>query len=118
WEIHTWPAISPRSKTTCAHFPTRPCRKSASSKLCSARFRFTAIYQSPFQTSPSAGPASSARRKSPMEGLSMRNKSVRRFALGLGAFATLRLSACSVNVKKEKDGQDKQVDINTPVGGI
>jgi hypothetical protein len=26
--------------------------------------------------------------------------------------------ACSINVKKEKDGQDKQVDINTLVGGI
>src|SRR5579872_3258751 len=26
--------------------------------------------------------------------------------------------ACSINVKKEKNGQDKQVDINTLVGGI
>jgi hypothetical protein len=25
---------------------------------------------------------------------------------------------CSINVRKEKNGQDKQVDINTPVGGI
>jgi hypothetical protein len=31
--------------------------------------------------------------------------------------ATL-LTACSVNVRKEANGQDKQVDINTPVGGI
>ena len=30
----------------------------------------------------------------------------------------LLLPACSVNVKKEKNGEDKQVDINTPVGGI
>lgn len=30
----------------------------------------------------------------------------------------LLLAACSINVKKEKNGQDKQVDINTPVGGI
>jgi hypothetical protein len=30
----------------------------------------------------------------------------------------LFLSACSINVKKEKNGQDKQVDINTLVGGI
>lgn len=30
----------------------------------------------------------------------------------------LTLFACSINVKKEPDGQDKQVDINTPVGGI
>jgi hypothetical protein len=27
-------------------------------------------------------------------------------------------TACSINVKKEKNGEDKQVDINTPVGGI
>jgi hypothetical protein len=30
----------------------------------------------------------------------------------------LFLVACSVNVKKEDNGQDKQVDISTPVGGI
>jgi hypothetical protein len=28
------------------------------------------------------------------------------------------LPGCSVNVKKEANGQDKQVDINSPVGGI
>jgi hypothetical protein len=28
------------------------------------------------------------------------------------------LPACSVNVKKEQDGQDKQVDVRTPLGGI
>lgn len=32
--------------------------------------------------------------------------------------ATMLLPACSVNVKKEKDGQEKQVDIRTPMGGI
>lgn len=32
---------------------------------------------------------------------------------------TLMLSmACSINVKKEKDGKEKQVDINTLIGGI
>ena len=30
----------------------------------------------------------------------------------------LLLPACSINVKKEKDGEDKRVDISTPVGGI
>ena len=35
-------------------------------------------------------------------------------ALGLVVIAP----ACSINVQKEKDGQDKQVDIRTPVGGI
>ena len=32
--------------------------------------------------------------------------------------ALLLLPACNVNVKKEADGKDKQVDINTPIGGI
>src|SRR4051794_38217504 len=36
----------------------------------------------------------------------------------LVSVAALLLPACSVNVKKEKDGQDKQVDISTPMGGI
>ena len=35
-----------------------------------------------------------------------------------GLAALLLLSACSVNVKKEANGQDKQVDINTPMGGV
>jgi hypothetical protein len=39
-------------------------------------------------------------------------------ALGFAALAALILSACSVNVKKEQNGEDKQVDIDTPVGGI
>jgi hypothetical protein len=38
--------------------------------------------------------------------------------LGLAVVAALLLSACSINVKKEQNGQDKQVDISTPVGGI
>ena len=40
------------------------------------------------------------------------------FAVTLAAIGTIILAACSVNVQKEKDGQDKQVDISTPVGGI
>ena len=39
-------------------------------------------------------------------------------ALGLATFLTLLFPACSVNVKKESNGEDKQVDINTPMGGI
>jgi len=39
-------------------------------------------------------------------------------ALGGAALAALILPACSVNVKKEQNGEDKQVDIDTPVGGI
>jgi hypothetical protein len=44
--------------------------------------------------------------------------SLSRFALGFAVLGTLLVPACSVNVKKEKNGEDKQVDINTPVGGI
>ena len=39
-------------------------------------------------------------------------------ALGFATLATILLPGCSINVKKEQDGQDKQVDISTPVGGI
>jgi hypothetical protein len=44
--------------------------------------------------------------------------SVGAVSLGSAVVAVVLLSACSVNVKKESNGQDKQVDINTPVGGI
>jgi hypothetical protein len=40
------------------------------------------------------------------------------YAVSLAAFAILLLPACSINVKKEANGQDKQVDINSPLGGI
>jgi hypothetical protein len=45
-------------------------------------------------------------------------QSVSILALGIATLAALLLPACSVNVKKEQNGQDKQVDIDTPVGGI
>ena len=35
-----------------------------------------------------------------------------------GAVLGILLAGCSVNVKKEKSGQDKDVDIRTPLGGI
>ena len=47
-----------------------------------------------------------------------RNKFQAAGALALDLIALFLLPACSINVKKEKDGQDKQVDIQTPVGGI
>lgn len=40
------------------------------------------------------------------------------YALGMASLATLLWPACSVNVQKEKNGEDKKVDIQTPVGGI
>jgi hypothetical protein len=42
----------------------------------------------------------------------------RLFGIYLIATALLLLTACSVNVKKDNNGQDKNVDINTPFGGI
>jgi hypothetical protein len=36
----------------------------------------------------------------------------------VGLAALVALPACSVNVKKAQNGDDKQVDISTPVGGI
>jgi hypothetical protein len=39
-------------------------------------------------------------------------------AMIIPPLACLLLFACSVNVKKEANGHDKQVDIKTPVGGI
>ena len=45
-----------------------------------------------------------------------------RFFSGVGVFALAAslglLPACSVNVKKEPNGEEKQVDIKTPMGGI
>ncbi len=45
-------------------------------------------------------------------------QTIGRFALGFATLITLLLPACSVNVKKRDNGEDKQVDINTPIGGI
>ena len=41
-----------------------------------------------------------------------------RFALALVVAVLLILPACSINVKKADNGEDKKVDIETPVGGI
>jgi hypothetical protein len=56
-----------------------------------------------------------------MEGLNMRRNKLSAF-IAIAARASLAalplLIACSVNVKKEADGQDKQVDIKTLLGGV
>ncbi|HEX4424540.1 MAG TPA: hypothetical protein VH079_04030 [Terriglobales bacterium] len=41
-----------------------------------------------------------------------------RLMLAVATAAILALPACSVNVKKGDNGDDKKVDINTPLGGI
>lgn len=40
------------------------------------------------------------------------------FTLSLATLVIALLAACSMNVKKQQNGEDKQVDINTPVGGL
>jgi len=49
----------------------------------------------------------------------MRRSSTRiAIGLALACLSVLLLAGCSINVKKQKDGNDKQVDIKTLVGGI
>src|SRR6202008_99176 len=96
-------------------------RKWGQSKRSSGRFQFAAICPSPFQMLPSAARDSTALRGSPREVSHMRKtkfRTSRRLAFGCATVAVLCLAACSVNVKKEQNGEDKQVDIQTPVGGI
>ena len=50
--------------------------------------------------------------------LRIKSRAFARRALVLDSLAILFVLGCSVNVKKEPNGEDKQVDINTPVGGI
>ena len=40
------------------------------------------------------------------------------FGFILACAAVLVLSACSINVKKNENGEDKKVDIQTPIGGL
>jgi hypothetical protein len=70
---------------------------------------------------PSGAPASSGRFRLLVEGLKMStNKfsTLVKVVAAAGLAALLVLPACSVNVKKEADGQDKQVDIHTLLGGV
>jgi hypothetical protein len=59
----------------------------------------------------------SAPEGSPRSIFETRFKFIGTLALALAILAMLQ-PACSVNVKKESDGEDKQVDISTPIGGI
>jgi hypothetical protein len=55
-------------------------------------------------------------RKTRMHGTERR--SFRLLTLAIATLAMLLLAACSINVEKGKNGEDKKVDISTPVGGI
>jgi len=55
-----------------------------------------------------------------MRGIKLQNRFqlTGRFVLGFAILTALLLQGCSLNVKKGKNGEDKNVDIDTPVGGI
>src|SRR6202046_5371801 len=120
WEILTWLRTSRRSKITCARFPMRACPRLQQSRRCSEKSRFMGIFQSAFPTLPREELALSGLCKLAAEALNMGKN--RRFSNAFAAVtalvAILLLSACSVNVQKEADGQDKQVDIKTLLGGV
>ena len=48
----------------------------------------------------------------------MRATKIFAIVLTAATLSCIVLDACSINVKKEPNGQDKQVDIRTPIGGI
>ncbi len=41
-----------------------------------------------------------------------------RLAIAIAFIVCLTMLACSINVKKDSSGEDKKVDIETPIGGI
>jgi len=88
-------------------------------KLYSARSRSAGIFPSASLTSPSGAQASSGPSKVAHGGLNMgKNNCLHFFLAGVALGAVVFVSGCSVNVKKEANGQDKQVDINTFAAGF
>jgi hypothetical protein len=67
---------------------------------------------------PREGPALNAQLKWPAEVLDMNRNKFSQLLIVAVTAVFLILTGCSVNVKKEANGQDKQVDINTLLGGI
>jgi hypothetical protein len=53
-----------------------------------------------------------------VEELNMRKNKLSALTIAGVCWASAFLPACSVNVKKEANGRDKQVDVNTPFGGV
>jgi hypothetical protein len=71
--------------------------------------------------SPNGDPAWSGRSELPVEGINMRRNKLSALVIaGAGASfaAIVLLAGCSVNVKKEANGQDKQVDVKSLLGDV
>src|SRR5690242_3791020 len=124
WGILMWHKTSPRYRTIFALFPMPASRKSARPKLFLARSPFMVTCRSAFPTSLNVAPAWSARHKSQRRHRNMRttqplnDKARLALALVLAFGILLALPGCSVNVKKNGEGQEKKVDIETPLGAL
>src|ERR1700684_2933994 len=120
WEIRIWLRTSRRLKITCAHFPMRACPRLRQSRLCSEKSRFMGISPSASLMLPRGERGSNGLRRLAAEALNMGKNKLSGF-IALVSFTAivtiLTSSACSVNVQKEANGQDKQVDIKTLLGG-
>src|SRR6185369_14146170 len=116
--------IFPRYRIIFARFRTLAFQRSARSKRSLASSPFGAICPSAFLTSLSAAQVSNAQHKSQMKDLNMLtlkrfniNKSPI-FVFTLSFAALLALPGCNVNVKKDSEGKEKKVDIETPMGAL
>src|SRR5271156_2365238 len=121
WEIRIWLRTSRRLKITCARFPMRACPRLRQSRPCSEKSRFMGISPSASSMLPRGEQGSNGLCRLAAEGLNMRKNKLSGFT-AVASFAAVAAilisSACSVNVQKEANGQDKQVDIKTLLGGV
>src|SRR6202047_467728 len=126
WKIFPPPRIPPPYRIIFVLFPTPAFRKSARSKRFLARSPFAAIFQSAFPTSRNVAPESSGRHNSQRKDCNMRirtrlndnSRPVLILVLTLALGALLVLPGCDVNLKKDSEGKEKNLDIETPVGGL
>src|SRR6476660_6704408 len=99
-------------------------RKPARSRLFLARLPFGATCRSVSLISLSVAPGSSGRlrphrRDRNMHRLKLREDNSQSCLIILIAFGALAvLPACNINVKKDSEGQEKKVDIETPIGQL
>src|SRR5579872_5218109 len=125
WEIHIWRGIFPRCRIISALFRLLRYPRSALLKRCLAKWKFMVTCRLQFLESPLAElERRNWQRKWPANspmwvGGTVRNRFQTSTVVILAA-AFLLFSGCSINVKKDSNSKndDKNVDINTPFGGI